>query len=217
MLQSMGSQRVGHDWATELNYFPGITIGFKSTELNKETLPALMKLTSYLNKWNPKTKVGIYLFAWWQVVTNDKEGSIQGMEAPRGGRLGYFRWIGEESLKRWHFSGDSKQRMRKPPKYPGEELPVPRHSMWRCPEEWIHLGWCEKHQEGQRDQCTLNHRAGMRGEMGQTGAAHPGPCGLRTFRRLVSVELRVGKGRALFGFKRLEITIGWKKRLVLGK
>jgi len=57
----------------------------------------------------------------------------------------------------------------------------------------------------------------MRGEMGQTGAAHPGPCGPRTFRRLVSVELRVGKGRALFGFKRLEITIGWKKRLVLGK
>jgi len=57
----------------------------------------------------------------------------------------------------------------------------------------------------------------MRGEMGQTGAAHPGPCGPRTFRRLVSVELRVGKGRALFGFKRLEITVGWKKRLVLGK
>lgn len=55
----------------------------------------------------------------------------------------------------------------------------------------------------------------MRGETGQTGAAHPGPCGPRTFRCLVSVELTVGKGRALFGFKRLEITAGWKKRLVL--
>ena len=57
----------------------------------------------------------------------------------------------------------------------------------------------------------------MRGETGQTGAAHPGPCGPRTFRCLVSVELTVGKGRALLGFKRLEITAGWKKRLVLGK
>ena len=59
MLQFMGSQRVGHDWTTELNWFQMIGLGFYSVTCNVFTLDSVKRVS-----WGCRWQAMFWLFDW---------------------------------------------------------------------------------------------------------------------------------------------------------
>lgn len=158
-----------------------------------------MKLISYLKKWN--TKKIIYLFTWWQIVTNDKENSIQRMEAARGGRLGRLSKV----MKfQWWFKKETEK-----------EVSMQRQQQVKMPWKTMCLGWCEEQQEGQRDWGTMNQE--LRWEERKPGLLLKDPVVTdKTSRFTASMKLRVGKRGDVLGLKRINMTASWKTDLCLG-
>ena len=88
MLQFMGSQRVGHDWATELNWtefyiFLTLSKGFPRNSVGKESTCNTGDLGSILGWEDPlqkKMATHSIIFAW-RIPWTEEAGRIQSMES----------------------------------------------------------------------------------------------------------------------------------------